>query len=90
MGFSTQKGKKPLYIYFVKSSSRKELRTSSASLPPSFIVREDSPDCLAEEALSCSRHGKKGGRVSTQKKIFFYFDEGEALKLLLPSGDTWC
>ena len=62
--FSTQKGEKAvIYIYFVKSSSSKELRTSAASLPPSFIVREDSPDCLAGEALSCSRHGKKEGEA---------------------------
>ena len=68
-----KRGKKPLYIYFVKSSSCKELRTSAASLPPSFIVREDSPDCLAGEALSCSRRGKKRGKISTQKKFFFLF-----------------
>ena len=77
MGFSTQKGKKPLYIYFVKSSSCKELRTSSASLPPSFIVREDSPDCLAEEALSCSRHGKKGGGLARRKRFSFILMKGK-------------
>ena len=56
-----KKGKKPLYIYIAKSSSCKELRTSAASLPPSFIVRKGSLVCLAGEALSCPEAREKKG-----------------------------